>query len=174
MTRYDTPALGTARLALTPYTEDDHAEFAALFGQDAVTRYMGDEEPLSHDAASALLTKMLEVVYPAGSWPIWAVREHGRLVGHAEVKPSPEERIDGWEVVYALDPAHWGRGLGTELVAVLTAYAHDTLGLDELHATVDPANVPSLAVLARLGYRAEQDIVEDGAHTRHLVHRIQP
>lgn len=171
MTRYDTPGLATARLALSPYTEDDRAAFVALLGQDSVTRYMGDGGPMAEDASDAMFTKVLDEIYPAGSWPIWCVREGGRPVGHAEVKPSPGERIDGWEVVYALDPSVWGRGLGTELVVALTAYGHETLGLDELHATVDPANSASLALLERLGYELLDDIDEDGELTRHLVHR---
>lgn len=171
MTRHNTPGLVTARLELAPYTEDDRPWFVALFGQEPVTRYMGDEEPLSEADASALFTKVLDVVYPAGSWPIWGVREGGRLVGHAEVKPSPEARIDGWELVYALDPTAWGRGLGTELAAALTEYGHGPLGLAEVHATVDPANTGSLALLHRLGYEALEDIDEDGELTRHLVHR---
>ncbi len=93
------------------------------------------------------------------------------MVGHAEVKPSPEDRIDGWEIVYALDPTVWGRGLGTEVAAALTAYAHDRLDLAVVHATVDPANEPSLAVLARVGYELVADIVDAGEITRHLVHR---
>ena len=171
MTRYDTPILLTARLELAPYVEVDRAGFVALFGQEPVTRHMGDEEPLSEDAASTLFTKVLDVVYPAGSWPIWGVREDGRLVGHAEVKPSPEQRIDGWELVYALDPTVWGRGLGTELAAALTAYGHGPLGLAEVHATVAPGNAGSLALLHRLGYEALEDIDADGELTRHLVHR---
>ncbi|MFC6238333.1 GNAT family N-acetyltransferase [Longivirga aurantiaca] len=171
MTGYGTPSLGTARLALSPYTEDDRAAFVALLGQDSVTCYMGDGEPMTEVASVSMFTKVLDEIYPAGSWPIWCVREGGRLVGHAEVKPSPGERIDGWEVVYALDPSVWGRGLGTELVVALTAYAHDALGLVEVHATVDPANTASLDVLVRVGYIGLPDIDEDGELTRHLVHR---
>jgi RimJ/RimL family protein N-acetyltransferase len=170
VTRYDTPGLATARLALAPYAEDDRDAFVALLGLDEVTRYMGDGSPMPADAASVMLTRVLDQIYPAGSWPVWGVREGGRLVGHAEVKPSPGERIDGWEVVYALDPAVWGRGLGRELTAALTEYGHEVLGLADVHATVDPANEASLAVLARLGYEELEDIDEDGEPTRHLVH----
>ena len=53
MTRYDTPGLATARLALSPYTEDDRAAFVALLGQDSVTRYMGDGGPMAEDASDA-------------------------------------------------------------------------------------------------------------------------
>ena len=61
--------------------------------------------------------------------------------------------------------------IGTELAGALTAYAHDALELADVHATVDPANEASLAVLVRLGYVALPDIDEDGEPTRHLVHR---
>lgn len=171
MTRHGTPCVSTDRLELAPYVEADRAGFVALVVQDDVTRYLGDGQPMAADAASEMFSRVLEAIYPAGSWPIWCVREGGRPVGHAEVKPSPEERVDGWEVVYALDPLVWGRGLGGELAKALTAYGHDELGLHEVHATVDPANEASLRLLAGLGYVLLDDIDDDGSITRHLVHR---
>ncbi|MFD5892938.1 GNAT family N-acetyltransferase [Streptomyces sp. NPDC060366] len=92
--------------------------------------------------------------------------------GHAEIKPSPEPWLDGHELIHAPAPAVQGRGLGRELAVALTAYGHDTLGLAEVHATVDAGNAPSLSLLARLGYTRVRDIPENGGGTTsHLTHR---
>ncbi|WP_405499550.1 GNAT family N-acetyltransferase [Streptomyces niveus] len=166
-----TPDLRTERLALSPYVRADEDDFVALFQDTRVSRWMGDG-PQSEAADRALFGRVFSEVYPANRFDVWAVRHDGVYVGHAEIKPSPEPWLDGHEVVYALAPAARGRGLGRELAVALTAYGHNTLALAEVHATVDPANAPSLALLTGLGYVHVRDVPEDGGgSTRLLTHR---
>ncbi|MFF2186908.1 GNAT family N-acetyltransferase [Streptomyces sp. NPDC058155] len=166
-----TPELRTERLALSPYVPADEADFVALFQDTRVSRWMGDGAR-SEAADRALFGRVFTDVYAANRFDVWAVRHAGRYAGHAEIKPSPEPWLDGHELVYALAPAVQGRGLGRELAVALTAYGHDTLGLAEVHATVDAGNAPSLSLLARLGYTRVRDIPEDGGGTTsHLTHR---
>ncbi|MET9551643.1 GNAT family N-acetyltransferase [Streptomyces sp. NPDC006645] len=166
-----TPDLRGERLTLSPYVRADEDDFVALFQDPRVSRWMGDG-PASEAADRALFGRVFTDVYPANRFDVWAVRHEGAYVGHAEIKPSTEPWLDGHEIVYALAPAAWGRGLGRELAAVLTAYGHDTLALAEVHATVDPANAPSLALLAGLGYVHVRDVPEDGGgRTSQLTHR---
>lgn len=167
-----TPDLRTERLALSPYVPADEDDFVALFQDTWVSRWMGDG-PQSEAADRALFGRVFTDVYAADRFDVWAVRHAGRYAGHAEIKPSPEPWLDGHELVYALAPAVQGRGLGRELAVALTSYGHDTLGLTEVHATVDPANIPSLSLLAAIGYAHVRDVPEDGGGgaTRHLTHR---
>ncbi|WP_229700734.1 GNAT family N-acetyltransferase [Streptomyces camponoticapitis] len=166
-----TPDLRTERLTLSPYVRADEDDFVALFQDTRVSRWMGDG-PRSEAADRALFGRVFTDVYPADRFAVWAVRHDGRYAGHAEIKPSPEPWLDGHELVYALTPAVQGLGLGRELAAALTAYGHDTLGLAEVHATVDARNAPSLSLLAGLGYTRVRDMPqEDGGTTSHLTHR---
>lgn len=167
-----TPDLRTERLTLSPYVPADEDDFVALFQDTRVSRWMGDGTQ-SEAADRALFGRVLTDVYPTNRFDVWAVRQAGRYAGHAEIKPSPETWLDGHELVYALAPAVQGRGLGRELAVALTAYGHDTLGLAEVHATVDARNTPSLALLARLGYVHVRDVPEEdgGAATSLLTHR---
>jgi [ribosomal protein S5]-alanine N-acetyltransferase len=56
------------------------------------------------------------------------------------------------ELGYALLPAFRGRGLATDATSQAIAWARRTLSLDRIDATVDPRNLPSRRVLARLGF----------------------
>ncbi|MFE9363306.1 GNAT family N-acetyltransferase [Streptomyces sp. NPDC006978] len=162
-----TPEVRTARLLLTPYTPGDEESFVALFQDVRVSRWMGDgPSPEAEDRA--LFGRVFTKVYARGLFDVWAVREGGRTVGHAEIKPTPES--GGHEIVYALAPDVWGRGLGTELAGALVAEGFGRLGLREVYATVAAENGASLALLGRIGFQHVRDVEEaDGSTTRLLV-----
>ena len=83
------------------------------------------------------------------------LRAAGRVVGWGGLGVDPFEPGWGVEVSYSLHPAHWGRGLATELVRAAVAHGFETLGLPEIVAFTDPANHRSLAVMRRLGMRPD-------------------
>ncbi|MEU3505350.1 GNAT family N-acetyltransferase, partial [Streptomyces hundungensis] len=107
-----TPTLRTERLLLDPYTPDDEEDFVALFQDPRVSRWMG-EGPTSEAEDRALFRRVFTQVYARDLFAVWAVRRDGVLIGHAEIKPT--EATGGHEIIYALAPAAWGAGLGTEL-----------------------------------------------------------
>lgn len=172
MTRLKTPTLRTARLLLEPYRPEDEDEgdedaFVALFQDRRVSCRLGDGRVAPEAEDRALFGRIFSKVYAQGLFDVWAVREDGRYVGHAEIKPT--EAVGGHEIVYALAPRAWGRGLGTELVEAVVGHGFGALGLSEVHATVMAANGPSPALLTRLGFTHRRDIEEDdGSTTRWL------
>ncbi|MEU1673664.1 GNAT family N-acetyltransferase [Streptomyces roseifaciens] len=164
-----TPTLRTERLVLAPYTPEDEEVFLALFQDPQVSRWMGDG-PSSEEDDRALFGRIFTNVYARNLFDVWAVRRpDGRLIGHAEIKPTEEVR--GHEIIYALAPEAWGSGLGTELAEAIVAYGFDTLGLAEVHATVAEPNKASLAVLERLGFEHVRDITEDDGSTTCVLTR---
>ncbi|MEU9093597.1 GNAT family N-acetyltransferase [Streptomyces sp. NPDC087901] len=165
-----TPVLRTRRLLLEPYTPADEEEFVALFQDAGVARWMGDGlAPEAEDRA--LFGRLFTKVYAQDLFGVWLVRHGGRAIGHAEIKPSPTPGVDGHEIVYAVAPAAWGQGLGTEIAETLVAHGFGTLGLAEVHATVDASNEASLALLSRIGFRHVRDITEDDGATTRLLTR---
>ncbi|MBB1243630.1 GNAT family N-acetyltransferase [Streptomyces durbertensis] len=163
-----TPTLRTDRLLLTPYRETDEDVFVALFQDKRVARWMGDGVVPSEDADRALFRRVFSKVYAGDLFDVWAVRAQGELVGHAEIKHT--EEAGGHEIVYALAPTRWGRGLGREIATAVLGHGFGTLGLEQVHATVDARNEASLRLLDGLGFRRLRDIAEPhGGTTRHLV-----
>lgn len=164
-----TPTLRTERLLLEPYVPEDESSFVALFQDTRVSRWMGDG-PDTEEADRALFRRIFTKVYANDLFDVWAVRQDGVLVGHAEIKRT--DAVDGYELIYALTPAVWGSGLGTELARAILAHGLDTLRLTEVHATVAAPNEASLAVLTKLGFELARDIQNDnGSYTRVLTCR---
>ncbi|MEU9205452.1 GNAT family N-acetyltransferase [Streptomyces sp. NPDC048332] len=165
-----TPVLHTRRLLLEPYAPTDEEDFVALFQDARVGRWMGDG--VDEEAEDrALFGRLFTKVYAQDLFGVWVVRQDGRAVGHAEIKPSPTPGVDGHEIVYAVTPTAWGQGLGTEIAETLVAHGFGTLGLAEVHATVDAANEASLALLTRIGFRHVRDLAEDDGSTTRLLTR---
>jgi RimJ/RimL family protein N-acetyltransferase len=162
-----TPALHTERLLLEPYVPGDEEDFVALFQDTRVSRWMGDGPAPEHENR-ALFGRVFRV-YEEQKFDVWAVRRDGRYIGHAEIKPT--ETVGGHEIIYALAPAAWGAGLGTELAATLVDYGLGALGLNEVYATVAAPNSASLAVLHKLGFQHVRDIRRDGAPTTRVLTR---
>ncbi|MFF5449073.1 GNAT family N-acetyltransferase [Streptomyces sp. NPDC012888] len=164
-----TPTLRTGRLRLEAYRPEDEDEFVALFLDPMVSRWMG-EGTQSEEEERALFGRIFSKVYAQRLFDVWAVRraEGGPLIGHAEIKRT--DQVDGHELVYALAPGAWGKGLGTELARAVLGHGFGALGLAEVYATVAEPNGGSLALLERLGFRYEPDIEEDdGSTTKVLV-----
>jgi RimJ/RimL family protein N-acetyltransferase len=165
-----TPTLRTERLLLEPYVPEDEAAFVALFQDTRVSRWMGDG-PDTEEADRALFGRIFTKVYANNLFAVWAVRRDGVLVGHAEIKQT--DAVDGYELIYALAPAVWGSGLGTELARAIVAHGVHTLELAEIHATVAAPNEASLAVLKKLGFKLVRDVRnDDGSVTRVLTYRV--
>ncbi len=156
------PTLQTARLTLNPYQRGDEEDFVTFFQDTRVSQYMGDG-PQSEAEDRALFHRVFPV-YAERRFAVWAVRRDGRLVGHAEIKHT--DTVDGHEIIYALTVDQWGEGLGTELARVLIDYGFNTLGLDQVHATVADDNAGSSKLLERIGFEHVRNNVEDDHITR--------
>ena len=163
-----TPTLRTERLLLEPYIPEDEEDFVALFQDTRVSQWMGDG-PASEEADRALFGRIFTKVYAQNLFDVWAVRRDGHLVGHAEIKWT--DVVAGHEIVYALAPAAWGIGLGTEVAQAIVAYGFDTLGLTTVHATVAAPNRASLTLLGGIGFAHVRDVTEDDGSTTRVLAR---
>lgn len=152
------PTLETERLVLLPPTATDRDESAALWTEEAVTRYLGGRPFTREESWSRFLRY-------AGLWSLlgygyWVVRDRAsrRYVGEVgfadferELVPSIAGRPEaGWVL------ASWaqGRGLATEAVRAIHAWGDVHLPTRATVCLIDPENLASLQVAAKLGYRA--------------------
>jgi RimJ/RimL family protein N-acetyltransferase len=73
------------------------------------------------------------------------------------VQLRPDLSAKSAELIYLLDPTHWGRGLATRMgwTAITTAFLEP---FDVVVAGTDGANGASLAVMRRLGMRFYRDV----------------
>ncbi|HET9383168.1 MAG TPA: GNAT family N-acetyltransferase [Streptomyces sp.] len=159
-----TPVLHTERLTFRPYRPEDEDVFVALLRDEEVCRWMGQERVPEADIR-ALFRAILTEVYPQHRFDVWGLWREGTYAGHAEVKKTGN--VDGYELITALAPEHWGRGLGAEAVRGLLGHAAGTLALKEVYGLVGADNAASLALCRRLGFRHVRDVTgDDGTVTR--------
>lgn len=86
----------------------------------------------------------------------WLVLADGEVVGECGWRGGPDADGDV-EIGYGLAAPARGRGLGTEAVGVLVAWAERQPGVRRVLARVLPGNQPSLRLLRRLGFVEQPD-----------------
>ncbi|MGD9536115.1 MAG: GNAT family N-acetyltransferase [Alphaproteobacteria bacterium] len=154
--------IATARLRLAPLAADDTAAFHALMVEPGVRRYLLEDEIVSYAWASTVVADNA-ATFAAYGWGIWGIRlkERPRLIGIAGFREffDPSEL----QLIYALHPDHWGRGIASEAVSAVIRFGIDRLGMTEILACTDLPNSASLAVMRRLGLRFIRQVDDRGA-----------
>jgi RimJ/RimL family protein N-acetyltransferase/uncharacterized damage-inducible protein DinB len=167
----------TRRLALRQlYLSDVGAMFDYRSGPD-VARFQ-TWEPQSQEQVRSFIASFLDLEPDTpGAWFQLAItlRESGLLIGDCGLHfPVGETRQA--EVGITLSPAYQGQGYATEALRAVLDYLFITLGKHRVYATVDPRNLPSVALLKRVGLRQEAHLRESlwfkGAWADDLVFAI--
>jgi ribosomal-protein-alanine N-acetyltransferase len=144
------PTLTGQRLDLRPLAMQDAQALLRVFGDPEVMRYWSDvplpEELIEHILAGFAARALFQ-------WGV-ALHDGGTLIGTCTLLHVDRAHRRA-EVGFALARDAWGRGLGTEALTVLMAFAFETLDLHRLEADVDPRNERSLRLLERQGFKRE-------------------
>lgn len=148
-------ALTFAGLTLRPWATGDGQSLQACLGDPAVWRHLPEPTPQSLDARAAH-----GLILAANSLPgqcTRAVVQAGRIIGQVRLEwrqPGADRPAREAEISYWLGTAHWGRGLGSAIVAgaVWRAF-RNRLSLLRLTAKVHPENPASARVLEKAGFR---------------------
>jgi [ribosomal protein S5]-alanine N-acetyltransferase len=81
--------------------------------------------------------------------------ECGALVGFANISNVVRGALQSGYLGYGGFASHAGRGLMTEGVGAVVRAAFGELGLHRVEANIQPANLPSVNLARRLGFRRE-------------------
>lgn len=151
------PVIETPRLILRAYTLADFDAYAALWADPGVVRFITGT-PFSREASWSRFLR-----HP-GHWQHMGFgflaieeRETGRFIGEGgfhdmrrEIEPSIEGTLEmGW----ALTPSVHGRGCATEAMQAVMGWAKETFPGRRMTCIIDPTNLPSQRVAAKLGFR---------------------
>jgi len=150
----ETPTLSTERLLLRPFRNADLEEYAKIFSDPEVVRFLGDGKTLSRADAWRQMAVIL------GHWELrgygmWAVEEKqsGALMGRIGFW-QPE----GWpdfELGWTLGREQWGKGYATEGARAALRFAFEELDREHVVSLIHPENRASIRVAERLGERLE-------------------
>lgn len=154
--------LETDRLLLRPFELADQPAYAAIRSNPNVARYLpgGEASAARGGETAAAIVPAFTALWDEIGYGPWAAieRETGRLIGHIGLRHLPD--FDGMtEVLYALDPATWGRGYANEGAAASLAFGFHVLGLTKIVAFALPGNRASLKVMQRIGLKRRPGLV---------------
>ncbi len=159
----EAPTLATERLILRAHRVDDHDASAALWADPEVVRDIGGTTRSSQEA-------WFRILRDAGHWLLlgygyWAItdRATGEFLGEggfADFRRGITELEGVPEMGWALMRAAWGRGLASETVAAMLAWADANLDASETRCIISPENVASVRVAEKCGFVRFADIDE--------------
>lgn len=157
----DIPVVETERLILRGWRQDDIDAMAALFADEAGTRFTGGTE----DRAGA----WRQMAAYAGHWVLkgWGpfavtLKDGGETIGYCGPW-DPEGKADEPEITYGLATTYHGKGYGTEAVRAALHFAQETLGWRTAVSFIDTDNHASLAVARKLGARRDGETLLYGS-----------
>lgn len=144
----------TERLLLRPARMDDAEAMHTILSDPRAMAFWSSLPHRDLAQTRAWVAAMMAIDPSEGE--DFVIELEGRVIGKAGLYRFPE-------VGYALHPDFWGRGLATEALCPLLARAFAVHRLPAVLADVDPRNVASLRLLARLGFeetgRAERNFL---------------
>lgn len=150
------PVVETERLRLRGHALADFEKSAALWALEGTTRFIGGKPSTREESWGRF------VRYP-GQWALlgygyWLIEdkatgaylgEGGWLRGEREFEPKLDAPEQGW----ALRPEAQGKGYALEAARAMLDWAEPHFGRRDFVCIIDPDNVPSHSLAAKLGYK---------------------
>lgn len=160
------------KVTLRTPTEGDLALIGALVADMRVRRGgQGWEEP----AMPATWKERLKEAAKDQTLVVWTIDAAGHAVGFARVSLHHEAaHCDINDLV--IDPAHWGKGYGSDAALAIHRYLFDYLDKRVVAVEIPADNAPAQRIAAKLGFnefgRGHEVYYRDGSYTDKLYLRF--
>ncbi|MEV4008730.1 GNAT family protein [Actinomadura sp. NPDC049753] len=162
--------LRTVRLVLHPVSMRDHAALLTHWTGPLVRRHLFDDRVVTPVQVSEII-EASERDFATEGYGLWALRPSpSSPSGGAAAPGGPLAGVAGLshhegplghgvdvEILYSLEPAHWGRGLAAEASRAVLDYAFGVVGVHRITAEIDTANPASSQIALQLGMRRWRD-----------------
>ncbi|WP_067796356.1 GNAT family N-acetyltransferase [Actinomadura formosensis] len=165
-----TELLRTVRLALRPVSMRDHRALLTHWTGPLVRRHLFDDQVVTAVQVSEII-EASERDFATEGYGLWALRTARRSAGIDAAAPGdPLIGVAGLshhegplghgvdvEILYSLEPEHWGQGLAAEASRAVLDYAFGVVGVHRITAEIDMANTASAEIAQQLGMRRWRD-----------------
>jgi ribosomal-protein-alanine N-acetyltransferase len=153
---FETPRLETERLVLRWLRMEDADFILKEWGDQVVTYYMRDEEPLkTREQAEKMLQHLQKPeTYEDMRWWGIELKSEGILIGTIGYFAWDRNHHHA-EVGYDMWPTYWGQGLMPEALRAVVQYGFEEMNLNRVQATTHTENRRSRRVLEKLGFQRE-------------------
>ena len=166
----------TQRLTLRHFHVLDAEAMYRVFGDPEVMRYGDGVQTM--EWVQSWLSTCLERYHRTWGFGPYAVVETRRqeVIGYCGLFYFPD--VNGRpevEIGYRLAHSAWGQGYATEAARAVREYAFQTLAIKRLIALIDPSNIASIRVAAKIGMHFEAEVMFEGySHPDHVYVVTQP
>jgi RimJ/RimL family protein N-acetyltransferase len=150
---------------LRPWRRGDEPALVKYANNPRVAANLRDRFPHPYTPADARdwIERAGRQQQPIANFAIASARE---AIGGIGIIPGEDVARRSAEIGYWLGEPFWGRGIATQAVEAMTAYAFSSFDLLRLGAWVFDGNAPSVRVLEKAGYvyegRLRQAAVKNG------------
>ncbi len=162
----------TARLLLRPPSPEDLDAYVEVFTHPVVREWLRPppEPAATRDDIVAMIARDSREWEELGYGP-WAVfdQAEGAFVGRVGLQPRRLGEEEAVEAVWAIDPARHRQGLASEAAMAAVEFARRA-GIEGLVSLIQPSNLASRAVAAKVGFGEGGKIVHAGLP--HTIYRL--
>lgn len=159
--------ISSERLSLREFQPSDVDALLTIYGDPRVVEHMSFE-PRTREQVEATIAAVVAAakVEPRTEYSLAAVYGEGDLVAFARIAIDTQHPgQSSGQIGFALGAAHWGQGVGTEVVRLLLKLGFEDLGLYRIWGARSPLNEASAHVMAKVG------MVEEGRIRGHILVR---
>lgn len=154
-TLVSTSTFSTERLTLEPLSPAD-AEFVhTLVNTEGWLRFIGDRNVHSADDATAYVKRIMDNT----NIRYWTVRLKDTSQAIGIVTFIKRDYLAHPDIGFAFLPAFAGKGYAFEAASCILRFVVQSLSHDVVLATTIPANAKSIKLLAKLGFRFQEERV---------------
>ena len=154
--------LQTDRLNLREYTIEDAPFLLRLVNDPAWLLHIGDRKVYTVEDAERYLQDGSMKSYQDHGFGFWKVenKENGEVMGSAGL--AKRDYLEDVDLGFAFLPEYRTQGYALEAATSIIDFAKKSLGLKNLVAITSQDNIPSINLLAKLGFRFENKFLLDG------------
>jgi RimJ/RimL family protein N-acetyltransferase len=168
-------SIGTARLLLRRWREDDVAPMSAINADPEVMRWIGDGS-VSDEQQTKARIEAWERQWERHGFGLFALqlRATGELIGFTGLA-VPEflpEVMPAVEIGWRLGRTSWGQGLATEAARAALRFGLIDRGLEQIISIAQVGNDASERIMNKLGMRLERETVHPTCDRPVRVHAI--
>jgi len=136
----------TARLLLSPLSEDDHLFIKELLNTEGWIKFIGNRNIHSEEDAIAYIQKI--DANPATSYRTVTLKDTSETIGLITL--IQRDYLDQPDIGFAFLPAHAGKGYAYEAAREVLAHVLED-DTSSVHAVVLPDNTSSVRLVEKLG-----------------------
>jgi RimJ/RimL family protein N-acetyltransferase len=149
----------TPRLLIRSLSFDDVSVLAEILGDPEVMKY--SVRGVCDEDATRKFVEWCVTSYKSHGIGPWAIvdKATSSFIGFCGVGPELVGSVREINLGYRLARRFWGRGLATESVRAVLAYAFGIKACQSVVVIVEPEHVASLRVAEKSGFRRFQEVV---------------